>query len=71
MHPNPRFFVLPLMLGAESLFAQSSNQGTQSPTTVSALPKLTLVTAERIATIPASERAEWEKYLARSEVGSL
>ncbi len=71
MHPYSGFFVLLLMLGAEPLFAQSSNQGTQSPTTVSALPKLKLVTAERIATLPASERAEWEKYLARSEVGSL
>ena len=60
-----------LTLGADLLFAQSTNKVIESTTAVSALPKLKLVTANRIAKLPDSQRVEWEKYIVRSEAGSV
>ena len=60
-----------LTLGVEALFAQSTNKIAESSATISTIPKLKLITAIRLAKLSEPERAEWVKYLARSETSSV
>ena len=71
MHPYPIVLAILLTHCGDALFAQSANKIANNSTTISAISKLKLITANRLAKLSEPERVDWEKYLAHSEISSL
>lgn len=62
---------LQLVCVTAACFAQPTSEESRSPSATLRLPQLELITADRIAALPAAESSAWKAYLEKSEANAL